>query len=625
MNKTKDTIEAMLGDWISELLSRAYPELEVENSIATVFETTDESFGDYQFNGAMALAKTLKSAPRKIAEGVVAAIGGEPAFLDHVEVAGPGFINIFLDRSWLAGRLESMLADRRLCVPKAGRGRRIVIDYSSPNVAKPMHIGHIRSTVIGNALYRMHEFLGYDAISDNHLGDWGTQFGLILLGYRDYLDRDALADHPAEELERVYVKSYERSKRDEEWLNAARRELVKLQSGDEECVSIWRSCVELSLQEFEHIYERLGVEFDLVRGESYYGELLPQVVAELEQNGLVEESEGAKVVFLDDDKNEVCIVQKQDGGFNYTTTDLATVKSRIEEFAPDKIIYVTDERQQRHFRHFFEVCRRVGWNADLVHVWFGLMRLPDATFSTREGNVIKLEQLLDMAEEKALELVGGSSPDMPAEQQKRIAAAVGIGAVKYADLSQNPQSLVTFTWEKALSLEGNSAPYLQYAHARIMSVIDKYSERYPNADWEGQAIMLEDRLERRLAMKLARFSTAVIKSTELYRPNMLADYLYDVSQLYSSFYQNLPFLRAEEGVRESRIKLCRLTAKVLKTGLQLLGIEAHPRSWEAKQLGAVGKVGAQAIQGTKDAAPYAGAVAGLVAVAVARVKADDQE
>lgn len=577
MNVGNDTIEAMLSDWIAGLLGRAYPELEIDSGIAAVFETADESFGDYQFNGAMSLAKTLKCAPRIVAESVVEVIVDPPAFLDRAEIAGPGFINIFLDRQWLSSRLEAMHADQRLCVPESGRGQRVVIDYSSPNVAKPMHIGHIRSTVIGNALYRMHKFLGYDTVSDNHLGDWGTQFGLILLGYREYLDREALRDHPAEELERVYVKSYERSKNDEEWLNAARRELVKLQSGDAECVSIWKNCVELSLKEFEHIYERLGVSFDLVRGESYYGDVLPQVVEELEQKGLIEESEGAKVVFLDDDKNEVCIVQKQDGGFNYTTTDLATVKSRIDEFSPDKIIYVTDERQQRHFRHFFEVCRRVGWNADLVHVWFGLMRLPDATFSTREGNVIKLEQLLDMAEEKALELVAGSSPDMPIEQQRRIAAAVGIGAVKYADLSQNPQSLVTFTWEKALSLEGNSAPYLQYAHARIMSVVDKYAERYPQVDLDSHSIALDDAIERRLALKLARFSAVVARATELYRPNMLADYLYDLSQLYSSFYQNLPFLRAEEGVRESRIKLCRLTAKVLKTGLQLLGIDAPDR------------------------------------------------
>jgi len=577
MANIQRSIEQIVGDWVAEIFRCAYPEALLDPALLGVAETSDESFGDYQCNAAMALAKTLKQAPRAIAEHVRQSIGKPPAFLDRIEVAGPGFINIFLSKAWLAEHAETLLADDRLGTPQPGEGKRVVFDYSSPNVAKPMHIGHIRSTVIGNALDRMHRFLGYDVLSDNHLGDWGTQFGLILLGYREYVDEDQLRDHPAEELERVYVKSYERSKSDPEWLGAARRELVKLQSGDPECRALWQKCVQLSLGEFERIYSRLGIEFDMVRGESFYNERLPQVVEELKQKGLLEESEGAQVVFLDDERKEVCIVRKQDGGYNYTTTDLATVVSRIEEFDPDKIVYVTDERQQRHFRHFFEVCRRAGWDTDLVHVWFGLMRLPDATFSTREGNVIKLEQLLDMAEEKALELVSESSPDMPAAEKREVAAAVGIGAIKYTDLSQNPQSLVTFTWEKALSLEGNSAPYLQYAHARIASVGAKYAERFPENDLDRYRIAIEDPIERRLALKLARFAGTVARAAELYRPNMLADYLYELSQLYSSFYQNLPFLRAEEGVRESRIRLCRLTARVLAKGLSLLGIKAPNR------------------------------------------------
>lgn len=573
----KKTVEQEIGNWLEEVFDTTYPNADIDRSLLRVAETTEEKHGDYQCNAAMALAKTLKKAPRRIAEEVVNSIETEPAFLDHIEVAGPGFINIFLSNEWIAGFAEKMLHDPRLCVPETGCDSTILLDYSSPNVAKPMHIGHIRSTVIGNALDRMHRFLGYKVISDNHLGDWGTQFGLILLGYREYADEEALLDHAAEELERVYVKSYERSKNDEEWLNQARQELVNLQRGDEECLQIWKRCVELSLAEFNRIYDRLGIRFDLVRGESHYNDRLPEVVDELREKGLLEESERAQVVFLDDEHKEVCIVQKQDGGYNYTTTDLATVKSRIEEFHPDKIVYVTDERQQRHFRHFFEVCRRLGWNVDLEHVWFGLMRLPDATFSTREGNVIKLEQLLDMAESKALEMVRESSPEMHPEEQKRVAAGVGIGAIKYTDLSQNPQSLVTFTWEKALSLEGNSAPYLQYAHARIASVFEKYKERFPQGDVESRKIALNDRIERRLALKLLRFPTTLITATTHYRPNILADYLYSVSQLYSSFYQNLPFLKAEEGVRESRIKLCQLTASVLNKGLSLLGIEAPDR------------------------------------------------
>lgn len=577
MASLQRSIEQIVGDWVVGIFRRAYPEAVIDPDLLGVAETTEELFGDYQCNAAMALAKTLKQAPRSIAEHVKESIGSPPAFMDRIEIAGPGFINIFLSKEWLAGFAEDMLEDERLGVPRPGEGKTVVFDYSSPNVAKPMHIGHIRSTVIGNALDRMHRFLGYNVLSDNHLGDWGTQFGLILLGYREYVDAEALRDHPAEELERVYVKSYERSKADEEWLEKARQELVRLQSGDPDCRALWQRCVELSLAEFDRIYTRLGIEFDMVRGESFYNERLPQVVEDLQEKGLLAESEGAQVVFLDDDHKEVCIVRKSDGGYNYTTTDLATVVSRIEEFNPDKIVYVTDERQQRHFRHFFEVCRRAGWETDLVHVWFGLMRLPDATFSTREGNVIKLEHLLDMAEQKALELVRESSPDMPPEEQRQVAAAVGIGAIKYTDLSQNPQSLVTFTWEKALSLEGNSAPYLQYAHARIASVGAKYAERFPEHDLDQYRISIEDPIERRLALKLARFAGTVAKAAELYRPNMLADYLYELSQAYSSFYQNLPFLRAEEGVRESRIRLCRLTARVLSKGLSLLGIKAPDR------------------------------------------------
>lgn len=577
MEKRRESIESIVGGWIAALFESAYPDAEIDPALLGVVETSDESFGDYQCNAAMALAKTLKQAPRTIAEHVRGRMDAAPEFLDRIDVAGPGFINIFLSNAWLAEYAEEILADERLGVPQSGDGKTVIFDYSSPNVAKPMHIGHIRSTVIGNALDRMHRFLGYNVLADNHLGDWGTQFGLILLGYREYVDEEALRDHPAEELERVYVKSYERSKSDEEWLQRARSELVKLQSGDPECRALWQKCVELSLAEFERIYTRLGIEFDMVRGESHYNERLPQVVEELEQKGMLVESEGAQVVFLDDERKEVCIVRKQDGGYNYTTTDLATVISRIEEFAPDKIVYVTDERQQRHFRHFFEVCRRAGWETNLVHVWFGLMRLPDATFSTREGNVIKLEQLLEMAEEKALELVRESSPEMPEEEQRSVAAAVGIGAIKYSDLSQNPQSLVTFTWDKALSLEGNSAPYLQYAHARIVSVGAKYAEHFPEGEPDAYRIAIDDPIERRLALKLARFASAAVKAAELYRPNMLADYLYELSQLYSSFYQNLPFLRAEEGVRESRIRLCRLTARVLAKGLSLLGIKAPDR------------------------------------------------
>jgi arginyl-tRNA synthetase len=451
------------------------------------------------------------------------------------------------------------------------------MDYSSPNVAKPMHIGHIRSTIIGNALDRMHRFLGFNVIADNHIGDWGTQFGIIIMGYRHFLDKDALDTNPVEELERVYVKSYEKSREDEEWLNQCRRELVKLQSGDEENTRLWREFIELSMREFERIYKRLGVSFDIVRGESFYNDRLADTVKLLEERGLAEESEGAIVVFLEEEKLPVCIVRKSDGGFNYATTDIATVASRIEDFNPDKIIYVTDERQQLHFKQFFTICRKLGYDVDLKHVWFGLMRLPEGTFSTRQGNVIKLEDFLNEAERRAFEMVSLSSPQMPENERREVARAVGIGAVKYADLSQNPQTMITFTWDKALALDGNSGPYLQYACARIASVSDKYSERFPDGRLEDAELRFTEPVERELALKLVRLPDVLIRATAGYKPSAIADYLYDLAQCYSRFYQNVPFLKAEEGIRESRVRLCGITAAVLRCGLGLLGIETPER------------------------------------------------
>lgn len=570
-------VDTILRAVVRQAFASSFPELDQDVvSTISVEVSKGEQFGDYQCNACMALAKRLKLAPRAMAEQVAVALGSHEA-LAKVEVAGPGFINLHLETSWVEERLMDLLEDDHMCVSQEGAGRTVILDYSSPNVAKPMHIGHIRSTVIGNALDRLYRRLGFNVIADNHIGDWGTQFGILMLGYRNFLDEANLAAQPVEELERVYVKSYECAKQDDTWMDKARSELVKLQQGDAENLALWKRFVELSMTEFERIYSRLGVSFDLVRGESWYHDRLPAVVEQLQAAGLAEESEGAQVVFLDDDHEDVCIVKKKDGGFNYATTDLATVLARSEEFAPERIIYVTDERQQRHFRQFFDICGRLGVKTKLVHVWFGLMRLPEATFSTREGNVIKLEMLLNKAEEMALKLVQTSSPNMDPDTQKEVARAVGIGAIKYADLSQNPQSMVTFTWDKALSLDGNSAPYLQYAYARIASVRDKYQELFPEGKVEAWPIRLTESIERQLALKLVRYPMAVSKSAELYRPSMLADYLYDVAQTYSSFYQNVNFLKAEEGTRESRVRLCGLTASVLRDGLSLLGIETPDR------------------------------------------------
>lgn len=570
------TIDQELAEKVQSVLVNRFGMALPEGFSSSVVKTSDVRNGDYQCNDAMALAKALRRNPREIAAQVAEDLA-DPERLNSVEVAGPGFINFRLNPAWVAGRLLAGEAHPARGTPAVGEGRTVVLDYSSPNVAKPMHIGHIRSTVIGNALDRLHRFCGYRVISDNHLGDWGTQFGLILLGYRHFLDAGALAASPVQELERIYVESYQKSKEDPSWLEAARQELVKLQQGDSENRQLWENVVSLSLGEFENIYQRLDVRFDLHRGESFYNEDLPGVLDRLEAAGLLVESEGAQVVDLEADHLGVCIVRKRDGGFNYATTDLATVFSRVREFAPETILYVTDERQQRHFRQFFRVCEMLGEKVNLQHVWFGLMRLPEGTFSTRQGNVIKLEVLLDEAERRALEMVKSSSPDMPADQQRAVARAVGIGALKYADLSQNPQSLVTFTWEKAMALDGNSAPYLQYAHARIRSVLDKHAAQFPGDDVDGAVPASALPAEQVLALKTAQFPEAVLGALRHYRPNYLADYLYELAQNYSTYHQSVPFLKSEDGVREGRLRLIRMVADTLRTGLGLLGIEAPER------------------------------------------------
>lgn len=572
-----DRVAAPLEEWLNDRFAAEFGHSCPGRAPALkVTPATRPEFGDYQCNDALGLARQLHMPPRDISGRLLA--GAQlPPMLDKAEVAGPGFINMTLADDWLARQVESITADPRLGIPDAGGGSTVIFDYSSPNIAKPMHIGHIRSTIIGNALDRLHRALGYKVISDNHLGDWGTQFGVLIMGYRHYLDRQALQEDPIGELERVYVRSYEQGKKDPEWMDQCRSELVKLQQGDKENLDLWRRFVKISMGAFNQIYRRLEVAFDLVRGESHYQPVLEDTMDWMERGKLTEISEGATIVRLDEEGLPLCIVRKRDGGFNYATTDIATLRQRVSEFKPRRIVYVTDERQQLHFRQCFAICRRLGLETELEHVWFGLMRLPEGTFSTRQGNVIKLESLLDEAERRALEIVRRTSPELGATRQGEVARAVGIGAVKYADLCQSPQTAIVFSWDKALSLEGNSAPYLQYAHARIRSVMDKYRERFPTGDFASQPLCLEKAAERTLALKLLQFAPAVGRAAHQYKPNLLADYLYDLAQAYSAFYQQVPFLKAAPGTRESRVRLCQGVAGVLRRGLDLLGIATPDR------------------------------------------------
>ena len=566
--------EGLVKQWLSAAFEAAEPGCGGGNKVVP---SKDARFGDWQCNDAMGIAKRAGKNPRALAEAVIQALP-LPDILEKAEVAGPGFINLTLSRRALAAGVEFLSNDANLGIPQSGANEKVVIDYSSPNVAKPMHIGHIRSTVIGNAIDRILRALGYDVIADNHLGDWGTQFGILIMGYRRFLTDDERANLTVELLEKVYVQSYNATKEDPAWLDTCREELVKLQAGDEENLAVWKRFIEISLNEFGRIYGRLDVSFNLYRGESYYQPMLEPVVETLKEKGLATLSDGAWIVDMKDEGLEVAIVRKRDGGFNYTSTDIATVKSRTEEFDPARIIYVTDDRQQLHFKQFFAICGKLGFcaKAALQHVPFGLMRLPEGTFSTRQGNVIKLETLLNEAAARARKIVDESHPDWTEEARAALAEAIGIGAIKYADLSHDPATMIVFTWERALALEGNSGPYLQYANARLNSLIARYQAE-TGRNPKDNPLQITGDAEKALALHLLQYPNAVQRAGDLCKPSVLADYLYQLSQLYSSFYQSSPVLKAEPEVRDSRIRLCDDVSKVLRGGLTLLGIPTPER------------------------------------------------
>ena len=570
-----------IESWLRDGFSAAFPENDFSHVRA--LPATDAKFGDFQCNDALAAAKTLRQPPRKIAEAVFAKLKeSQPPFVEKVELAGPGFLNITVSPAWLAGELTAMSSDATLRIPQTGVGKKVVIDYSSPNAAKQMHIGHIRSTVIGNAIDRIYRALGYDVIADNHLGDWGTQFGILIKGYRECLTQEERDNLTVANLEKCYVLSSSKAKEDEAWKNACREELVRLQQGDPDDVALWKRFIEISIAEFDRMYAKLGVKFDTYRGESYYNDLMPGVVEQLKKAGLAEPSEGALIVRFDAEKLPVAIVQKSDGGFNYTTSDIACVESRVKDYDPERIIYVTDDRQQLHFRQFFIICAKLGYTTKLVHVPFGLMSYGGKAISTREGNLIKLDDLLAEAVRRSLEIVKDRGGD------ERLAEQIGFGAVKYADLSHDPATAIDFDWDKALALEGNSGPYLQYAYARVCSLMDKAAAvdgadggGTPSLPGEAQqptpSYQLSTPIEKQLALQLLQFGPTVLRAAENYKPSVLADYLFQTAQLYSSFYQRSPILKSEPEVRDARLALCKLFGKVLAKGLSLLGIETPTR------------------------------------------------
>ena len=541
-----------------------------------VVPATDPKFGDYQCNDALKLAKKFKMNPRAVAEKVVHGLHELTRIFSKVEIAGPGFLNLTVSTDWLNEQLATLSSQPKCGIPQKGKGKTVVIDYSSPNAAKQMHIGHIRSTVIGCAIDRIFRSLGYRVIADNHLGDWGTQFGILIKGYRECLTQEERDHLTVANLEKCYVLSAAKAKGEDEeakaWKEACKAELVKLQQGDQENYALWKKFIDISIGEFERMYRKLGVKFDTYRGESYYNDTMPGVVEKLQAMGLAVESDGALVVNLEEEKLGVAIVRKSDGGYNYTTSDLACVKTRVEEYDPERIVYVTDARQQLHFKQWFNIAGKMGYTTKLVHVPFGLMSYQGKAISTREGNLIKLDELLAEAKRRAFDIVkerGGT---------EELAEQIGYGAVKYSDLSHDPITDIDFSWDKALALEGNSGPYLQYAYARVCSLLAKAGGNQ-NANLANStnlregAFGVETASEKRLALQLLEFPGAVVRAAEAYKPSVLADYLFQTAQLYSSFYQNSPILKSEEAVKNARLKLCALFGEVLKTGLGLLGIE----------------------------------------------------
>ena len=574
-------IQALLSEKVSQALIAAGAPADCEPQVR---QSAKVQFGDYQANGVMAVAKKLGMAPRQLAEQVLTHLDLQ-GIASKTEIAGPGFINIFLDPAFLAQHVDAALKSDRLGVAQP-QAQTIVVDYSAPNVAKEMHVGHLRSTIIGDASVRTLEFLGHNVIRANHVGDWGTQFGM-LIAWLEKQQQDNAGEMALADLEGFYRDAKKHYDEDEAFAERARSYVVKLQGGDEYFRQMWRQLVDITMSQNQLTYDRLNVTLTRkdVMGESLYNPMLAGIVADLKAKGLAVESEGATVVFLDEYKNKEgepmgVIIQKKDGGYLYTTTDIACAKYRYETLHADRVLYYIDSRQHQHLMQAWTIVRKAGYVPDSVpleHHMFGMMLGKDGKpFKTRAGGTVKLADLLDEALERARRLVAEKNPDMSADELEKLANAVGIGAVKYADLSKNRTTDYVFDWDNMLAFEGNTAPYMQYAYTRVLSVFRK-----ANIDEsvlaQAQVTLSEDR-EAQLAARLLQFEETLSVVARDGTPHVMCAYLYDLAGLFSGFYEHCPILSAEsEAVRNSRLKLAQLTAKTLKLGLDTLGIETVER------------------------------------------------
>ncbi|KGY07916.1 arginine--tRNA ligase [Vibrio sinaloensis] len=574
-------IQALINDKVSQALEAAGAPA---GSPAAVRQSAKPQFGDYQANGVMGVAKKLGTNPREFAQKVLDVLDLD-GIASKTEIAGPGFINIFLSEEFLAKQAESALADARLGVAQEEQ-QTIVADYSAPNVAKEMHVGHLRSTIIGDAVVRTLEFLGHKVIRANHIGDWGTQFGMLIANLERVQKESGEVSMELSDLEAFYRESKKLYDEDEEFAVRARNYVVKLQSGDEYCAEMWKKLVDVTMVQNQRNYDRLNVSLtrDDVMGESMYNDMLPGIVADLKERGIAQEDDGAQVVFLEEYKNKDgeamgVIIQKRDGGFLYTTTDIACAKYRYETLGANRVLYFIDSRQHQHLMQAWTIVRKAGYvpeEVSLEHHAFGMMLGKDGRpFKTRAGGTVRLADLLDEAEERAIKLIESKNADLDSEEKVKIANTVAMAAVKYADLSKHRTTDYVFDWDNMLAFEGNTAPYMQYAYTRVSSIFAKAGISMDNLAGE---IKVTEEKEKALIAKLLQFEEAVQSVAREGQPHIMCSYLFELAGQFSSFYEACPILNTEdESVKQSRLKLAALTAKTIKQGLSLLGIETLER------------------------------------------------
>ncbi len=610
-------LSARIQSILKKAIQKAFPDVqEIKDFEPFVELAKDASHGDYATNAAMALSKTLKKAPQQVANAIMEHFEkphpGEGApgvdFLSKLEFAQPGFINFTLSRPWVEAQLPEIISKKSVYIkPDIGQKQTVLVEYSSPNIAKPLGVHHLLSTIIGQALYNIYDYLGYKTVAINHIGDWGTQFGKLTVAYKLWGDKKKVEKDPIEELLKLYVDFHSEVEKDkvhgEELEQQARDEFKKLEDGDKENTKLWQWFVAMSLKDAQKTYDALGgIHFDKIQGESFYSDKMDDIVKEGKEKKVFEVGEeGALIVKFENDKYTPFLVQKSDGATLYGTRDLAAAKYRLKTWEPLKVLYVVDVAQSLHFQQLFETAKLLEWYPDnstpLVHVSFGRMRFEDEKMSTRKGNIVRLNEVLMEAVERAKKIVAQKSPDVPEKKHADLARIIGIGSVKYNILSQNRTTDIVFQWDKILSLDGNSAPYLQYTHARASSILKKAntekrsdrkksenqftlfeaiskSERSEDSDPASDGVSEKAPCELILAAHLLKFAEAVTRAADEYRPNLITNYLYETGKLFNTFYHEVPVLQAEsESLRDFRLALTRATKLVIKEGLELIGVE----------------------------------------------------